>query len=384
MTNTIKILHVNYLPSNIVVKEKKIQEMADAALMAKLPIHFLVLNDTIDSVSEQIEFRRIGLPKNNKLKKIFQMLFRYIYLYRHLREEQFDILVLRYPLAMGFGANRFYKKFGHKTFTEHHTNEVAELRKIWKNKKLGLFVSYWEHWRKKKYLSQCLGVIGVTSEIALHENSYVPSKPFFKFPNGAHVNAIPFSGISNHSSGALKVLFIAGRFAPWHGLDRVLRGLEEYTGDKAIELMLVGNLNDISHGESISRNNNSKVNIVTYGQLHEPDLTKVCSEAHIAISSLGIHRVGLTEASVLKTREYMARGIPFIYSYNDSDLSGDEPYAYSFPSDDSPIDFTEVVNFYNNYQQDKNISITMRTQAEQVLDWSVKLEKLIAFLMKSR
>ena len=129
-----KILHVNYLPSSIVIKEKKIQEMAQAATRENLPIHFLVLNDSINKLDSHIEFRKIGLPGNSKLKKTFQMLFRYWYLRWHLKNEQFDIMVLRYPLAMGFGAYRFYKKYGSKTYTEHHTNEVIELRKISKNK----------------------------------------------------------------------------------------------------------------------------------------------------------------------------------------------------------------------------------------------------------
>jgi len=261
---------------------------------------------------------------------------------------------------------------------------VVELRKIWKNKFLALAVSHWEHWRKRKYLSRCRGVIGVTSEISLHENEYVPGKPAFTFPNGIHVNAIPFSGVSQQKLGAMNILFIAGRFAPWHGLDRVLKGLDKYRGDKAIKLMLVGNINDISHAETISGMNNPKVNIEIYGELHEPDLSKVCREAHLAISSLGIHRVGLTEASVLKTREYMARGVPFIYAYKDSDLTGSETFAFAVPPDDSPIDFNDVVTFYESIREVKDISQTIRAQAEQFLDWSVKLDKLIVFLTNHR
>ena len=39
----------------------------------------------------------------------------------------------------------------------------------------------------------------------------------------------------------------------------------------------------------------------------------------LQVGSLGLHRIGLTEASTLKVREYWARGIPFLLSYEDTD-----------------------------------------------------------------
>ncbi|MCF7807594.1 MAG: glycosyltransferase [Candidatus Marinimicrobia bacterium] len=377
------ILHLNYLPSNIVVKEKKILEMAKAAERKDLPIRFLVLNDSLAHTAGNIEFRKIGLPQQPKLKKLFQMLFRYTYLNRHLKQETFDLLVLRYPLAMGIGALKFYKHYGHKIYTEHHTNEVVELQKISNNKFFGRLVSTWERVRRRRFLSLCRGVIGVSSEVTAFEQVYHPNGRSFTFSNGIDVKSVPFTGFAGNEE-VLNILFLAGRFAPWHALDRLLAGLKQYAGDRRVRLMLVGNLNKISHIGDWNHQENPNVELKMYGQLNEPKLTEICRFAHVAISSLGIHRVGLEEASVLKTREYMARGIPFIYAYMDSDLKGNEPFAKRVPANDEAIHIQSIVDFYEGYSTNIGLSQTMRNIAEQRLDWSVKLENLIKFLLAER
>lgn len=50
----------------------------------------------------------------------------------------------------------------------------------------------------------------------------------------------------------------------------------------------------------------------------------------MGIASLGRHRNGITRIKTLKNREYAARGIPFVYSENDSDFDG-MPYVMKAP-----------------------------------------------------
>ena len=60
---------------------------------------------------------------------------------------------------------------------------------------------------------------------------------------------------------------------------------------------------------------------------------------HFAIASLGLHRIGIDVASTLKTREYLAKGMPFVYS-GEVDVFRDEPahFCMAVPADETPVD----------------------------------------------
>jgi hypothetical protein len=51
--------------------------------------------------------------------------------------------------------------------------------------------------------------------------------------------------------------------------------------------------------------------IIFHGFVHGKELDRLFEQNHIAVGSLGIHRIGLNQLSILKAREYCARGIPF-------------------------------------------------------------------------
>lgn len=72
-------------------------------------------------------------------------------------------------------------------------------------------------------------------------------------------------------------------------------------------------------------------------------------KCNLAIASLGIHRLGISWLSTLKSREYLAKGIPFIYS-GTIDVFAKNPvdFALQIPADDTPADFHSILSFYRN------------------------------------
>jgi hypothetical protein len=75
----------------------------------------------------------------------------------------------------------------------------------------------------------------------------------------------------------------------------------------------------------------------------------------------------------LKNREYAARGIPFIYSEEDSDFDH-QPYVLKAPADESPIDIAGIIRFLDSYhEQPADIRqsvdyLSWKTQMQRVLD----------------
>ena len=87
--------------------------------------------------------------------------------------------------------------------------------------------------------------------------------------------------------------------------------------------------------------------IIKHGRLFGIPLNNLFDACSFAIGSLGRHRCGIDDIKTLKNREYAARGIPFIYSENDSDFD-DKPYVLKAPKDESPIDIDAILLFLDN------------------------------------
>ena len=84
------------------------------------------------------------------------------------------------------------------------------------------------------------------------------------------------------------------------------------------------------------------------------------------------HRSGITIIKTLKNREYATRGIPFIYSEQDSDFDY-QPYVLKARPDESPIEIPQILDFIDYHQfQPEEIRKTVED-----LSWKIQMQKVI-------
>ena len=142
-------------------------------------------------------------------------------------------------------------------------------------------------------------------------------------------------------------------FEYWHGADRLLRGLLAYYangGRENIRLHFVGGVSNTRILEKYKQAASHRLirhKVFFYGNLEGEELDHIYDICHLAAASLGRHRTGVFLSSEIKTREYMGKGIPFIYSTEiDVFRESHVDFAYQIPADDSPVDLNEVTAFY--------------------------------------
>ena len=99
---------------------------------------------------------------------------------------------------------------------------------------------------------------------------------------------------------------------------------------------------------------------------------------HIGVGNLGWHRVGVKQASSIKSREYAARGIPFIYAANDLAFGLEFAYSLEVQSDDTPIDVQKLIDFAINVHKEPDVAKKIRDYASINLDWSIQIKKIIS------
>ena len=173
---------------------------------------------------------------------------------------------------------------------------------------------------------------------------------------------------------------IAGNISKSHGLDRLIRGLLKYEGSVDIILHIIGpKTNEIKNTKKLIDNNNLNNRIIFYGLLSGENYNILFNKCHIAIGVLAPHRKGLKETCALKNREYCARGIPFIYAGNDPDFQSNFTYILEFPSNETPIEIENIINFSMKIYKNKKHNIEMRKYALKNTDWLVKMKKLSDF-----
>lgn len=225
------------------------------------------------------------------------------------------------------------------------------------------------------------GFVGVTGEIT---NYYLNKTkdgltPHITIENGIDVSEVKIRTPPVFSGESLEMIAVAN-ISNWHAFERLFEGMVEYSGDTNILLHIVGDGALKNKLENIMRQMNLESKVIFHGFLAGVALDELFNRCHVAVGSLGLHRVGLSEATPLKSREYCARGIPFIIGYTDPDFPPSFPYVSVFSSDDTFIDMNEIINFTKSVYIDMSHHMSMREYAEMHLDWNIKMTRLKSFI----
>lgn len=205
-----------------------------------------------------------------------------------------------------------------------------------------------------------------------------------RISNGVDFDSIPLHQPSAHGPQlpALHLIGVA-EVHPWHGFDRVMAGIGEYYRQKLksnyhtpdVYFHVVGGV----HPHRMEADFTPIINkygledkIIFHGQLFGDELTKVFNQCQFAIGSLGRHRSGITAIKTLKNREYATRGIPFIYSEQDSDFDH-QVYVLKAPADESPIDIQQIIDFVDHFtMKPKDVRQTV-----DHLTWKLQMQRVV-------
>ena len=208
--------------------------------------------------------------------------------------------------------------------------------------------------------------------------------------NGVDLVSIPLHQplAISHQPSAIHLIGVA-EVHYWHGYDRLIAGIGEYYSQQLtvnsqhpdVYFHIVGGvapseMYDSIHApgfKELMNKYNIADHVIFHGQLFGDALTEVFNQCQFAIGSLARHRSGITNIKTLKNREYATRGIPFIYSEQDSDFDN-QPYVLRAPADESPIDILSIIHFMDGFQMKPMeirgtvINLSWKAQMKEVIN----------------
>ena len=197
-------------------------------------------------------------------------------------------------------------------------------------------------------------------------------------------NAVDLESIKERhwvrKNGVLRIVSVSNE-REYHGYDRLLRGIRNYYdngGQRKIEVHFVG----VFLESTKKLTDELKLSDIVYfhGKKFGDELDEIYDNSDIGIGALAHHRIGMYAGSSLKTKEYFAKGLPFIYGWKEPAFDETYPYAHRVELCEEPVDMEEIIDFYDSIKDDPNMVYNMRQFAKEHYSWEKELTKIFEAL----
>lgn len=318
-----------------------------------------IVKDTINNLEDFYEYKG-----RNSQKKIFLFMAKYI--------DVVDIIYIRRMMATKYLndfvelCNSKNKKVIIEIPTYPYENEFKGFKST-----LGLMVD--RYYRKKlyKYVDR---VVTYSSDLFIFDT------PCINISNGINSAEIIDTLISKKAD-TIKFISVSSLYN-WHGVDRFIKAMNKLKEQKPdlysiIEFHVVGPRNDYYEFLNKMKNELNVEKVIFHGFLKNQDLNLLYQNMNIAVGSLGRHRTGNFNLSSLKNKEYIAKGLPIIYSENDMDLD-DSDFVYKATCSEELINIGEILDWYNSLILDNTILDLAREYT-----WDKQMEKIVDYINAS-
>lgn len=202
-----------------------------------------------------------------------------------------------------------------------------------------------------------------------------------KMSNGIDVGEYKWNEKPPEFTDTLNLIAVSS-LHKWHAYDRVINGMKNYYTEDFDRLKININFHIVGEGEEkqnleiMSKEFNLQDKIFFHGYQTGNDLDEFFEKCHLAIGTLGMHRININVVSSLKNREYCARAIPFVLATSDSDFPENLPFVKYVSGDDSDISIGNLLNFYRLFKTVETNS-AIRNYAEKNLVWKQKIAEIL-------
>ena len=229
---------------------------------------------------------------------------------------------------------------------------------------IGIKDSIWNKYAKR--------YVSLVASMSDEENLW--GIPVVKISNGIDVNAIR---LHDYRGNKEDINLIAVSFeSPVHGYDRVLNGIDCYYkngGTRQIYFHIVGTT--LGSTDALIKKLGLEDRCIKYGPQKGKELDDIYDKCNIGIGCLANHRIGSQFGSALKTKEYIAKGIPFVYGWKEKVLENFK-YGLEVELDDTPLDLKSIISFYDKLPKDNLPQIIRRHLGEEDT-WEFQIKKVV-------
>lgn len=312
---------------------------------------FKIYNTKLELIDDSYSF---NIKAHRSIITLFRLFYSTLKLKIHLDKYPFDLIYMRTRPYMPFTRSALKK---YKVIMELNTNDIEE----WKS--LNKIMHFYNIVTRKWFYSLAIGYTAVGEEIAALYKSF--EKPIRVIGNAIKVN--DYKMIEKTDNERPRVCFVGSPGFPWHGIDKI-----KYLASK------LKNVDFIFIGET----DEDYENVKFYGYCPLNKVTELLHTCDLAIGTMSLHEKGMNSTSTIKTRQYLAQGLPIFYGYKETDFSGEEEFLLELPNtpDNIKDNVDEIERFIFHCFQNTELRKKCREFAEKHLDVSVKEKERLDYI----
>ncbi|MFR8255352.1 MAG: glycosyltransferase [Ruthenibacterium sp.] len=242
-------------------------------------------------------------------------------------------------------------------------------------------------WQDRHYRSRLARYIDRI--VVLSNYDEVFGIPTLKIRNGINLSVYR---LKKQNTSSTFNIGCAAQYARWHGIDRVLRGMAQYkrysNPKHSVHLYLAGEGPELNDLQKLTNQLGLQSEVTFCGKLNRKQLYEQLYDCcDIGVECLAIFRKNMDGvSSSIKSREYLAVGIPFIYSGKIDILEQNAvDFALKIPASEEPVDIQSVINAYNKLLQKetkKELSVRIRTYANQYASWQTTMSEVVEWIQQ--
>lgn len=293
-----------------------------------------------------------------------------------VKKEKFDIVYMRRcPLSyQGYRMCMDIVRSGAKL-----VEEIPTYPGVREKQKFGLreiCLNYSRSWWRKVHPSLSLYTLIGDKE------AFIGEIPALNIENGTDVELLP-QREPVWDAEKIHILAVAS-MCRWHGYDRLIQGVAQLDAATRCTVVvdMVGDGGDgsLEQWKNMAKELGVEEQVRFHGTQQGEALTAFFNQADVGVCSLGLYRIGFSTGSILKLREYISRGLPFVYAAEDPAIPADADYGLHIPNDDSPVDMSAVIAFAQKMRNTPEIPGQMRRYAKDNMTWTAQFRKIFTAL----
>lgn len=206
--------------------------------------------------------------------------------------------------------------------------------------------------------------------------------------NGVNVESIRVNSADGVYDPYSVNLIAVATFIVHHGYERIINGLYLYYingGKRKFTIHLVGDGPEKRKYERLVIKYKLNESVIFHGYKSGSELDELYNSADAGLVSFGSYKEKVGKLCTIKTREYLAKGLPVIMGGMDCLFeNNDAEYALCLPNDSSPVDFEEIGEYLDNLyfgRSKKEVVGKIRAFARDNVDNSITLEPIVEFIL---
>ncbi len=214
-------------------------------------------------------------------------------------------------------------------------------------------------------------------------------KETIRIINGIDVDSIAFAEDSRcfvrREPYTISLLAVAN-FQLLHGYERILRGLANYYQKEnkyRVYIHMVGDGKEKSYYQGMVKDYGLDSYVMFYGALTGIELEKMYYNSDIGLGVFGAYKRDIHISSALKTREYLAYGLPVVSGVYEDAFPEKRDYFLELPNDEGNVDINVIVDFYRGLNEKyciKELRTAIRSYAKETVDVEVTMGPVISYL----